>query len=313
MYSIKITVFTPVYNRKHTLYRVYESLAQQTFKDFEWVIVDDGSTDDVYDLISEWEQSAFFPVRYFYQENGGKHNAINKGVDLAKGEFFIIADSDDRFIPESLKIFHDTWNTIPIHKQPEYAGVWVLCKDEKNDIVPDLFPSSPWDCNTKERLFIERISGEKWHMEKTQVLKEFPFPPIKLKGFYYGEGNIWLQVNKKYKFRCINVPLRTYYKSNDGIMENMRIDVFMGSYSSYISLISFLNNTIEYFWYAPINYLTCMLLIQKYSIELKIPLLKTFKETSSFWIKIIYISCLLLLPFVFIFKLLKKTGKGRQQ
>ena len=93
-FSYIFTVFTPTYNRAHTLHIVFESLLNQTFKTldgdpvFEWLIIDDGSTDETERLVSRFQEEADFPVRYYCQDNSGKHVAINKGVQLAQGEFF---------------------------------------------------------------------------------------------------------------------------------------------------------------------------------------------------------------------------------
>lgn len=91
------TVFTPTYNRAHLLHRVYESLKKQTCKDFEWLIVDDGSTDATGDLIAAWQQESLtdFPIRYIWQDNGHKKSAFNRGVKEAHGELFVPWDSDD--------------------------------------------------------------------------------------------------------------------------------------------------------------------------------------------------------------------------
>ena len=99
------TVFTPTFNRAYTLQGVYESLAMQTFRDFEWIIVDDGSTDNTENLISEWKKEANFVIRYYYQTNQGKHIASNKGVKEAQGELFLFLDSDDRCVPQTLEVF----------------------------------------------------------------------------------------------------------------------------------------------------------------------------------------------------------------
>ena len=88
------TVFTPAYNRKELLYRLYESLVEQTSKDFEWVIIDDGSTDGTDDMIASIKEDSF-SIIYKKVENGGKHRAINRGLDIAEGEVFAIVDSDD--------------------------------------------------------------------------------------------------------------------------------------------------------------------------------------------------------------------------
>ena len=104
------TVFTPTFNRAHTLHRVYTSLCSQTFTNFEWLVVDDGSEDGTEKLVMRWKKEAPFPVRYKKQKNSGKHMATNHGVSSARGELFVIADSDDEFLPNALKIFYDEWD-----------------------------------------------------------------------------------------------------------------------------------------------------------------------------------------------------------
>src|SRR5260370_38611217 len=93
------TVFTPTFNRRHTLLRLFESLQMQTLRDFEWLVVDDGSTDGTSELMRELEQRGWFPLRYYCQANRGKHVASNLAVDLSAGELFPILDSDDRPLP----------------------------------------------------------------------------------------------------------------------------------------------------------------------------------------------------------------------
>ncbi|MCI7310350.1 MAG: glycosyltransferase family 2 protein [Prevotella sp.] len=93
-----LTVFTPTYSRAYSLPRLYESLKAQTFVDFEWLIVDDGSTDGTKQLIEKWSDEDSF-IRYYRQERGGKHRAINLGVQQAKGDLFFIVDSDE-YLPD---------------------------------------------------------------------------------------------------------------------------------------------------------------------------------------------------------------------
>ncbi|MBQ7403876.1 MAG: glycosyltransferase family 2 protein [Lentisphaeria bacterium] len=98
---MKFTIFTPSYNRAHTLPRLFDSLKKQTFQDFEWLIVDDGSTDETQKIIEEIQRSEkTFPIIYLKTENGGKHRAINLGLKHAKGTLFFIVDSDD-YLPEN--------------------------------------------------------------------------------------------------------------------------------------------------------------------------------------------------------------------
>ena len=102
MSPILLTIFTPTFNRAHTLVRLYEGLLKQTEKVFEWLIVDDGSTDGTKNLVEGFIQERKLNIRYFYQENQGKHIAINKGVSEARGNYFLTIDSDDYLLELSL-------------------------------------------------------------------------------------------------------------------------------------------------------------------------------------------------------------------
>ncbi len=119
------SVFAPTYNRAHTLPRLYSSLCEQTFKDFEWIIVDDGSTDETAEVVKPWLKAAPFRVRYFWKPNGGKHTAINRGVQEAVGRFLAISDSDDWYVPQALDRFIHHWNEIPTPPaEPLFRSLW---------------------------------------------------------------------------------------------------------------------------------------------------------------------------------------------
>lgn len=103
-YQYKITVFTPTYNRAYIIETLYRSLQRQTYLDFEWLVVDDGSSDGTRELFAAWQQEEnAFPIRYVWQENGGKCRAINHGLELARGELFFTVDSDDYLTEDALQ------------------------------------------------------------------------------------------------------------------------------------------------------------------------------------------------------------------
>ena len=107
-HNIAVTVFTPTYNRAETLPELFNSLMKQNCSNFEWLIVNDGSTDNTIKIINEFIKEATFPIRIINTSNGGKHRAINKGVKIAKGEWFAIVDSDDFLLPNAIEriIYH---------------------------------------------------------------------------------------------------------------------------------------------------------------------------------------------------------------
>ena len=204
------TVFTPTFNRAHTLHRVYDSLRVQTFRDFEWVIVDDGSSDHTSELVKRWEREADFPIRYFYQENRGKHVAFNRGVREANGELFLPLDSDDACIPTALERFVYHWENIPLEKRDAFTGVCALCMDQNGKLVGDLFPFNPTDSDSMEIRYRYKVKGEKWGFNRKDILMRFPFPEYEHMKFIL-EGFVWDYIARVFKTRFINELLRIYY------------------------------------------------------------------------------------------------------
>jgi FkbM family methyltransferase len=208
------TVFTPIFNRRDTIGRVWDSLRAQTCRDFEWVVVDDGSTDGVGDLLGAYVAEADFPVQLARQENGGKHVAWNRGVAMARGELFVPADSDDAFVPETLERFRGYWLSIPEEDRPGFSGVNVLCRDPvTGEIVGTPFPKSPMVSQNLELTYRHRVRGEKWGCLRTAVLREVPFPAAEvLRGSCVTESYVWFTLARKYRALCVNDPLRLYYR-----------------------------------------------------------------------------------------------------
>jgi len=215
-YQYTFTVFTPTFNRAHTLHRPYESLLAQTFKDFEWLIVDDGSSDNTKALVMKWRQEAWFPIRYIWQENSGKHFAFNRGVREAYGELFLIIDSDDSCIPEALEQFKYYWDLIPAEKKGLFSGVTALCQDKQGNVVGDKFPFDIMDSNPIEINFKRKIAGDKWGFHKTEILRNYPFPEINSEKFI-AEGIVWNRIALNYKLRFINQKLLRVYYDTDGL------------------------------------------------------------------------------------------------
>ena len=124
------TVYTGTRNRAHTLERPYRSLQAQTFRDFEWLVVDNESTDGTTELIEQWQAEADFPIRYIRHANRGHHGSSNVAVQNARGEFFLTLDSDDGAVPEALERFKAIWDDIPADRRDRYSAVTALATDE---------------------------------------------------------------------------------------------------------------------------------------------------------------------------------------
>ncbi len=215
-FKYTFTVFTPTYNRAHTLHRVYESLRAQTFRNFEWLVVDDGSTDHTRKVIRAWQTSASFPIRYVHQPNGGKHRAHNTALPLAEGELFLPLDSDDRCTDNALARLIEHWRAIPEAEREAFSGIVVLCSDRAGRIVGRQFPAHVVDCQSFDT--IRELLGrhERWGFHRTSVLRKYPFPEFENEN-YLTEGVVWGRIYAAYRMRFLNEALRKYQRPPDGI------------------------------------------------------------------------------------------------
>ena len=245
------TVFTPTYNRAGTLGRVYESLQRQTFKDFEWVIVDDGSDDETADLVERWRQTCSFPLRYVWQPNQGKHVAFNRGVELADGELFLTHDSDDESVPTALERLKYHWDQIPEAARPAFASVTGLCIDQDGRLVGDRFPRNVLDATPSELTYRHKVRGEKWGFTRTDVLKEFPFP-VDGQITFMPESLIWQEIETRYRTRYVNEVFRIYWVRRGANATDMASGLDVG-HARGLALwhLSTLNKHLEWFRFDP--------------------------------------------------------------
>lgn len=201
-YNFMFTIFTPTYNRAHLLPRAYKSLLEQTFRDFEWIVIDDGSTDNTAELVRQWQREADFPIRYYWQENSGKHVAHNRAVQLAQGRLFVVLDSDDWLVSNALERVLHHWVSIPASKRDEYVAVVGLYVYPSGEIVGTRFPEDIMDANAITIRTIYKVEGDKFGVNRTDVLREYPFPEDL--GHFVTEALVWRRIALKYKERYVN-------------------------------------------------------------------------------------------------------------
>ena len=236
-----VTVFTPTYNRAAYLLKVFESLLQQTFKDFEWVIVDDGSIDDTSVIIDNLQltNDKFFPIRYFYQENGGKHRAINRGVKEAKGELFLILDSDDMLPPNSLERIDFYYQQIK--GDESFGGVSGYMAHHDGTVIGKGCDIDVLDTNSIDLRYKYHVEGDMLEVFRTSVLKEIPFPEISNEKFV-PEALVWNRIARKYKLRVFHevVYFRDYLEGGltDKIVK-IRMNSPIASMMTYAEMTEF--------------------------------------------------------------------------
>lgn len=183
-----VTIITPTYNRKDKIKNLYESLKHQTTYEFEWLIVDDGSTDNTEELIKDWCKESPFSIRYYKQENRGKHCALNLGINKIQTAYTFIVDSDDVLTPNAIaKINQDA------HKYEDndsICGLGYLRGYSEEEVIGDYYPENDFIGNFIDIRFRKNINGDKAEVWKTKDLKSCPFPEIKGEKFL-GEGYVW--------------------------------------------------------------------------------------------------------------------------
>ena len=173
-----LTIFTPTFNRRNTLKACYESLKNQDFLDFEWIIIDDGSSDDTESLIKSFNSDSPFKIQYHYQKNQGKHTAWNKALSMCKSEFFMCLDSDDMLIPNCLSSLCSKDGYLnSIRNDEKIIGLRMNGINSKTKLPCSKYISDkPIIKSWFYEVAHEKYVGEKLDIFKTELLKKFYFP-----------------------------------------------------------------------------------------------------------------------------------------
>ena len=206
-----LTIITPIFNRAKYLFRLYKSLSEQEYKYFEWLIIDDGSTENIDSFFEELQKKKrnSFPIYYYRKENGGKHTAINRGVREASGELILILDSDDTLPEDSLATIAQYYEQCKGYK--DCAGVCGLMAHHDEQLIGSGFPKDPMYESALQFRYAEKgnVTGDLLEVYKTSVMREFRFPEIENEKFC-PESLVWNRIANKYKLFCFNKVI--YYR-----------------------------------------------------------------------------------------------------
>lgn len=213
--NTSLTIFTPVFNRAYIISTLYKSLCQQTSHDFEWLIVDDGSTDNIKELIDEFIQDGKINIRFFRQKNGGKHRAINRGLKEASGELFFIVDSDDYLKQDAVDWIKK--NSDEILNNPTFAGISGLRVSPNGEKIGGGDKFTQIDTDAIRIRTVYGVRGDLAEIYKTKILKKYPFPEITGEKFC-SEGLIWNRIAMSgLKLRYCYKPLYVCEYLGDGL------------------------------------------------------------------------------------------------
>lgn len=213
-----LTIFTPAYNRAHTLHRCYESLKKQSCKDFVWLVVDDGSTDNTADLVKKWQrEDNDFEIKYIYKANGGMHTAHNTAYENIDTELNVCIDSDDCIADEAVKKIIDFWEE---YGSDKYAGIVGLDADFNNRIIGEKFDDS-LKSTTLSGYYRKGGKGDKKLVYRTGVINKYPPYPVFEGEKYVSLGYKYLLCDQDYELLVLNEILCNVEYQEDGSSMNM--------------------------------------------------------------------------------------------
>lgn len=211
---MKLTIFTPTFNRAHLLPRLYKSLCEQICKDFVWLVLDDGSTDDTARIVENWKSEGIINIQSFRQENQGKHVAHNLGVKKCETDWFVCVDSDDYMLDKNaIGLIVSTLETI--HRE-DLSGV-IFPKQVINHPCYNL-PDSGTIMSLRD-LYDSGFNGETTLVYQTSILKRFLFPKFEGEKFVT-EVVIYDQIDDYYKMLFNNKPVVICEYQSDGLSNN---------------------------------------------------------------------------------------------
>lgn len=195
-----LTVITTTYNREYCLKQLYDSLVGQPCKDFIWLIIDDGSTDNTKSIVEKWKRENVIEIEYHYKPNGGMHTARNYAYQMVSTELNTIIDSDDWMAPNAVEKIISFWNE---NKKDEYAGIIALNCDTSGHILGTRLPHGIKSCSYKDFWKKYKMKGDKKLVYRSELTKLFPYPEFEGEKFYPASYKFY-QIDKKYDMLLLN-------------------------------------------------------------------------------------------------------------
>ncbi len=277
-----ITILTPTYNRGYILDKAYESLLTQTDKDFEWLIIDDGSTDDTKVKVNEYINENKINISYFYKKNGGKHTALNLGVQKAKGNLILILDSDDYLTNNAINMANKYYKKYADNKN--IAGLSFL-RTIKNPV----YKSKDFEeciANPIDFKYNNGFMGDMCEVFIKDILLKYPFPIFENERFL-SEAVVWNEIALKYDM--VYIPLEIYCTEylEDGLSRNWLKSVIKCPLGARANCITFMNKRFK----LSIRIKNCIM-YDIFSIIGKEKILKN--NNMKFFSGLFYIPCLII-------------------
>lgn len=290
-FKYRFTVFTPCYNSEKFIHRVFESLETQSYRNFEWLVINDASNDDTGKLLREYASKASYPIRIINNtENKMLYYNFNVAFEIAQGELMIFAGHDDRFHKDTLEIFDRIWLE---YGKDNISGISCLCKDQNGKIIGKKFPFEIAVSNYFDMYVKYIYRQERFGCTRTDILRKYKFD---LKKGYVREGFLWEKIGLKYSTIYLNKVLRTYYIEPENLNALTKSNRYKIAPIAYLTYLDWINIYIKRIKGNYIFILRFHFAFVFYTFILKKNIFKTNQEiikTSSKYINFLFI------PFAF--------------
>ena len=257
----RITVFTPTYNRGRLLHRLYESLLRQTNRNFKWLVIDDGSTDDTRKIVNDWIAEGKIEIEYIYKKNGGLHTGYNKAIEIIDTELSMCIDSDDWLTDNAIEMILKYWDK---NKNDRYAGLIGLDIDNHSHLIGDYLPNEK--SVNPVMLLAKKCKGDKKYVVRSECYKKVAPMPSFENEKNFNPHYLILKLCKDYEFLILNKPLCVVDYQDDGMSANI-FKQYLNSPNSFAELrraIMELNIPFDYLLKTVVHYISsCIIAGQK--------------------------------------------------
>lgn len=285
------TIFTATYNRASLLPRAYASVQAQTLRDFEWLIIDDGSTDNTEELVRQWQQEADFEIRYVKQPNGGKHTAFDHAGRIHRGQFMTPLDSDDELVPQALERYYYHWSNLTEQQKKEVGNIVCLTQDQNGNLVGDKFPKQTQIVDLIKMYHVKGIKGEKGGIVTSEVFSKYTFPES-IRNVYIPEEVFQQQFAKDWKSLCINEVLRIYWIDERDDHDGEKMLTKANYPGNQLLHLGYLNFNMRLFWYRPRLFYVNAVFYVKLSFHLGQSVSSQFKAVKTWSGKLLWLLAL---------------------
>ena len=300
----EFTVFSPCYNSEKFIYRTYESLQNQQFKDFEWLVIEDQSTDQTKEILLEIKKKSDVNINLICnKKNKMLAYNCNLAVQMAQGKFFIFLGHDDELMPEALDRFYNIWKEIPSNKKNNLAGMMSNCKDEQGNFVDDELPDKPLITDFYNLYYNLGIRGEKCFCYLTDIIRQENFSTVDK---YVPENVMLLNVSDSYETYFFNENLRIYHR-NHGSFTNKLESVAGIKYSKGMrhAKLQDLNRRSHKMLKNPILFFKTLVNFNRFSLHSRISIGRSLVEINTNLLRISLIVCMPIAIIMFLKDIIK--------